>query len=46
LALSFGFSETPSFIVQNSNGSDREILSGALPFDSFKTVVEKKISSG
>lgn len=46
LALSFGFRETPSFIVQNSNGSDREMLSGALPFDSFKTVVEKKISSG
>jgi protein-disulfide isomerase len=46
LALSFGFRETPSFIVQNSNGSDLEMLSGALPFDSFKTVVEKKISSG
>jgi protein-disulfide isomerase len=46
LALSFGFRETPSFIVENSNGSDREILSGALPFESFKTVIEKKISPG
>jgi protein-disulfide isomerase len=46
LALSFGFRETPSFIVENSNGSDREILSGALPFESFKTVIEKKMSSG
>ena len=46
LALSFGFSETPSFIVENSNVSNPEMLSGALPFDSFKAVVEKKISAG
>jgi protein-disulfide isomerase len=46
LALSFGFRETPSFIVENSNGSNPEMLSGALPFDSFKAVVEKKISAG
>jgi protein-disulfide isomerase len=38
LALSFGFRETPSFIVENSTA--------ALPFESFKTVIEKKISSG
>lgn len=46
LALSFGFKETPSFIVENSNGSNQEMLSGALPFESFKSVVEKKISAG
>jgi len=46
LALSFGFKETPSFIVENSNGSNQEMLSGALPFESFKAVVEKKISAG
>jgi protein-disulfide isomerase len=46
LALSFGFRETPSFIVENSNGSNPEMLRGALPFDSFKAVIEKKISRG
>jgi protein-disulfide isomerase len=46
LALSFGFTETPSFIVENSNGSNPEMLSGALPFASFKAVIDKKISAG
>jgi protein-disulfide isomerase len=46
LALSFGFKETPSFIVENSNGSSQETMSGALPFDSFKAVIDKKISAG
>jgi protein-disulfide isomerase len=46
LALSFGFRETPSFIVENSNGSNPEMLSGALPFESFKAVIDKKISEG
>jgi protein-disulfide isomerase len=45
-ALSFGFRETPSFIVENSNGSNPEMLSGALPFESFKAVIDKKISAG
>jgi len=46
LALSFGFTETPSFIVENSNGSNPEMLSGALPFASFQAVIDKKISAG
>jgi protein-disulfide isomerase len=46
LALSFGFRETPSFIVENSNGSNPETLAGALPFESFKAVIDKKISAG
>lgn len=46
LALSFGFKETPSFIVENSNGSNQETMSGALPFESFKAVIDKKISAG
>lgn len=46
LALSLGFRETPSFIVEYSNGSNPELLSGALPFESFKAVIEKKISAG
>jgi protein-disulfide isomerase len=46
LALSFGFRETPSFIIENSNGSNPETLAGALPFESFKAVIDKKISAG
>jgi protein-disulfide isomerase len=46
LALSFGFRETPSFIDENSNGSNPEMLVGALPFESFKAVIDKKISAG
>ena len=44
LALSFGFKETPSFVVENSDGSNPELLSGVLPFQSFKAVIDKKLS--
>lgn len=44
LASSFGFRETPSFIIVNSNGSNPEFLQGALPFPSFKAVIDKKLS--
>ncbi len=44
LGLSFGFKETPSFIIENSDGSNPEFLSGALPFPSFEVVIDKKIS--
>lgn len=44
LALSFGFKETPSFVVENSDGSNPEFLRGALPFPSFKAVIDKKLS--
>ncbi len=44
LGLSFGFKETPSFIVENSDGSNPEFLAGALPFPSFKAVIDKKMS--
>jgi len=44
LASSFGFRETPSFVVVNSNGSNPEFLQGALPFASFKAVINKKLS--
>lgn len=44
LALSFGFRETPSFIVVNRDGSNPEFLQGALPFPSFKAVIDKKLS--
>ena len=44
LALSFGFKETPSFIIANSNSSNPEFLQGALPFPSFKVVIDKKLA--
>jgi protein-disulfide isomerase len=44
LGLSFEFKDTPSFIIENSDGSNPEFLAGALPFPSFKAVIEKKIS--
>jgi protein-disulfide isomerase len=44
LALSFGFKETPSFIIVNSDGSNPEFLQGALPFPSFKEVIDKMLS--
>ncbi len=44
LALSFGFRETPSFIVVNNNGSNPEFLKGALPFQSFSVVIDKRLS--
>lgn len=46
LALSFGFKETPSFIIVNNDGSYPEFLRGALPFPSFKAVIDKKLSEG
>jgi protein-disulfide isomerase len=46
LARSFGFKETPSFIIVNSDGSKPEFLQGALPFLSFKAIIEKKLSEG
>ena len=44
LALFFGFKETPSFIIVNSDGSNPEFLQGALPFPSFKVVIDKKLA--
>ena len=44
LARSFGFKETPSFIIVNNDGSNPEFLQGALPFPSFKVVIDKKLA--
>ena len=44
LALFFGFKETPSFIIVNNDGSNPEFLQGALPFPSFKVVIDKMLS--
>ena len=45
LGLSFGFQDTPSFVIVNSkDGSGPEILKGAHPFPSFKAIIDKKLS--
>lgn len=44
LASSFGFQDTPSFIIVNSkDGSNPQVLKGAHPFPSFKTIIDKKL---
>lgn len=45
LGSSFGFQDTPSFVIVNSkDGSDPEVLKGAHPFSSFKAVIDKRLS--
>lgn len=44
LASSFGFQDTPSFIIVDSkDGSNPQVLKGAHPFPSFKTIIDKKL---
>jgi protein-disulfide isomerase len=45
LGSSFGFQDTPSFVIVNSkDGSNPEILKGAHPFPSFKAIIDRKLS--
>ena len=45
LGSSFGFQDTPSFVIVNSkDGSDPEVLEGAHPFPSFKAIIDKRLS--
>lgn len=44
LALSLGFPGTPSFIIMKSDGSEAEVVRGAQPYTSFKTVINKKLT--
>jgi protein-disulfide isomerase len=45
LGSSFGFQDTPSFVIVNSkDGSDPEVLKGAYPFPSFKAIIDKRLS--
>lgn len=41
LSNDLGFTETPSFIIVNSDGSDPQRIEGPKPFPIFKTVIEK-----
>jgi protein-disulfide isomerase len=45
LGSSFGFQDTPSFVIVNSkDGSNPKILKGAHPFPSFKAIIDRKLS--
>ena len=45
LGSSFGFQDTPSFVIVNSkDGSNPEVLKGAYPFPSFKAIIDKRLS--
>ena len=43
LGASFGFHDTPNFIIVNSDGSNAEMIKGAQPFAAFKALVDKKL---
>jgi protein-disulfide isomerase len=40
LANSLGFTETPSFIIMNSEGSNIEKIQGPKPFPIFKSMID------
>jgi protein-disulfide isomerase len=43
LAHSLGFTETPSFIVSKSDGSNPQKIEGPQPFPAFKAVIDKEL---
>jgi protein-disulfide isomerase len=43
LGASFGFQDTPNFIIVNSDGYNAEIIKGAQPFAAFEALVDKKL---
>lgn len=45
-AYKSGFQGTPTFIVEKSDGSDPQVLLGAIPFPVFQAILDKKISGG
>ena len=45
-AFASGFQGTPTFIIEKSDGSQKEMLLGAYPFPSFQAIIEKKLSEG
>jgi protein-disulfide isomerase len=44
LAISSGFQGTPTFIIENADGSKAERLLGAYPFPSFQAIIDKKLN--
>ena len=46
LAHSLGFTQTPSFIIAKSDGSNSQKLEGPQPFPEFKFLIDKELGSG
>jgi protein-disulfide isomerase len=44
LAHSFGFTETPSFIIVKSDGSNPQKIEGPQPFPAFKAIIDKELA--
>ncbi len=45
-AYKSGFQGTPTFIIENNDGSNPQVLLGAYPFPAFQAILDKKISGG
>lgn len=43
-AFRSGYQATPTFIIENSDGNNQEVLVGAYPFPAFQVIIDKKLS--
>ena len=43
-AFGSGFQGTPTLIIQNSDGTNKEILVGAYPFPALQVIIDKKLT--
>jgi protein-disulfide isomerase len=43
LAHSLGFTQTPSFVILKSDGSNPQKLEGPQPFPEFKAIIDKEL---
>ncbi len=44
-ATSLGLQGTPTFVIEKSDGSNSQTLSGAYPFPSFQSIIDKDLAS-
>jgi protein-disulfide isomerase len=45
LAHSLGFTQTPSFMIVNNDGSNPQKLEGPQPFPEFKSIIDKELGN-
>jgi protein-disulfide isomerase len=43
-AFGSGYQGTPTLIIENSDGTDQEVLVGAYPFPSLQVIIDKKLA--
>ena len=43
-AFGSGYQGTPTLIIQNSDGTNKEILVGAYPFPALQVIIDKKLT--